>query len=70
MSETATTKREVDLWSADDIIRDCPFCKVHAIVELTPRLKALRPDGTTLVCHPGFGGCNQGFTVDGMELRA
>jgi len=47
----------------DDILRACPICVARAIVELTARLKKLQPDDTTLVCHPGFGGCNQGFAV-------
>lgn len=68
MGETSAEKKVVaDVWSAEDILRDCPLCGAHAIVELTPRLKALQPDGTTLVCHPGFGGCNTGFIADAME---
>ncbi len=53
--------RIFDVWSSEDIVAFCPLCGAHAIVELTPRLKALQPDGTTHVCHLGFGGCNHGF---------
>ena len=56
--------RQVDVWSSEDILGSCPSCDTHAIVELTERLKKLQPDGTTYVCHPGFGGCNQGFKLD------
>lgn len=52
-------------WSADDILCNCPLCGAHAVVELTEDLKRDQPDGTTHVCHPGFGGCNHGFLLDG-----
>ncbi len=52
----------VIIWSRDDVLEDrCCFCGAQAIVELPPRLKKIQPDGTTHVCHPGFGGCNHGF---------
>ncbi len=52
----------VAIWSKDDIVDDrCMFCGMKAIVELPPHLKKIQPDGTTHVCHPGFGGCNHGF---------
>ncbi len=54
----------VDHWSAEDIEGSCPVCDAHAVVELTARLKARQPDGTTHVCHPSFGGCNRGFSTD------
>lgn len=60
----AVATKQGDVWTPEDILRDCPLCGAHAIVELTPRLKKLQPDGTTLVCHPGFGGCNTGFELD------
>jgi len=62
MPDLIVTK-SFDHWSSDDILGACPLCGAHAIVELTPRLKALQPDGTTHVCHPGFDGCNHGFEL-------
>ncbi len=56
--------REFDTWSSDDIVGSCPSCDAHAIVALTPRLKAIQPDDTSHVCLPSFGGCNLGFAVD------
>lgn len=50
-----------------DIEGSCPRCEAFAIVELTARLKARQPDGTTHVCHPSFGGCNAGFSPDPRE---
>lgn len=59
------TDAKHDMWSEEDILpQRCPHCGAKAIVELTPRLKAKQPDGTTHVCHPGFGGCNLGFTIE------
>lgn len=46
--------------SSKDIVADCPLCSAHAVVELSPELKAIQPDATTHVCHPGFGGCDHG----------
>lgn len=57
-------KKTVSMFSAEDILYTCPFCDAWAVVELTPALKAKQEDGTTHVCHPGFGGCNQGFIKD------
>lgn len=54
----------VCVWTRKDILRNCPMCRVPAVVELPPELKAIQPDNTILVCHPGFGGCNQGFEFD------
>ncbi len=52
----------VAIWSKADILELlCPFCFKQAVVELPPHLKRIQPDGTTHVCHPGFGGCNHGF---------
>lgn len=43
----------------------CPFCyKSGTVTELPPPLRAKQPDGTTHVCHPSLGGCNQGFAKD------
>lgn len=39
----------------------CPFCYTPAVCPLPPPLLAEQPDDTTHVCHPSFGGCNQGF---------
>ena len=55
--------RQVDHWSADEILGSCPSCEAFAVVALTERLTKLQRDGTTHVCHPGFGGCNQGFAL-------
>lgn len=56
---------KADVWSEEDILpQRCPNCGHKAIVELTPRLKKLQPDGTTDVCNPGFGGSNMGFTTE------
>lgn len=69
MSQTQRSEKKVlDVWTSEDVLRDCSVCKAHAIVELTPRLKALQPDDTVLVCHPGFRGCNTGFAVDALNL--
>ncbi len=60
-----------DVWSSFEIEAGaCPMCGAHAIVPLTPRLLAIQPDGTTHVCHPGFGGCNHGFARDAGEVRS
>lgn len=45
----------------------CPFCGEHAVTPLPPKLRALQPDGTTHVCNPGLGGCNQGFEMEGSS---
>jgi hypothetical protein len=42
----------------------CRFCGARAITALPPPILAKQPDDTTHVCHPGVGGCNQGFTID------
>lgn len=43
----------------------CSMCgAVGAIVALPPPLLEVQPDGTTHVCHPGFGGCNHGFAPE------
>jgi hypothetical protein len=39
----------------------CPFCLKRRIVVLPPPMAAQQTDGTTHVCHPSIGGCNQGF---------
>lgn len=54
----------LEQWTAEDIEGSCPSCEAFAIVELTARLKARQPDGTTHVCLPSFGGCNLGFSCD------
>lgn len=43
----------------------CPLCGAAAIVKLPDELIDVQPDETTHVCHPGAGGCNQGFAKDG-----
>lgn len=48
--------------SQDDAV-PCPICSKKAVVPLTPKQLAEQPDDTTHVCHPGFGGCNHGFSV-------
>lgn len=50
------------LWViSQDEAKLCPLCGAFAVVELPAHLKAVQPDTTTHVCHPGFGGCNHGF---------
>ncbi len=55
-------------------VSKCPMCGANAIVELPPLIRAIQPDDTTLVCHPMWGGCNQGWTLDeestGMPPRS
>lgn len=43
--------------------RGCPMCGATAITRMPPVLASQQTDGTTAVCHPGFGGCNTGFEV-------
>lgn len=56
--------KQVDVWTAEEIVCACPICGAYAVVELTARLKAVQPDDTTHVCHPGFSGCNHGFALE------
>ena len=46
---------------SQDEARPCQLCKVRAVVRLDESQLARQTDGTTHVCHPGFGGCNYGF---------
>lgn len=46
-----------------DQAQPCQLCGAVAVVPLTPDQLAAQPDETTHVCHPGFGGCNHGFSV-------
>lgn len=67
--KTATTKRGI-VWlvtEADTLPFPCRFCGVQAIVALPPHLLTIQPDDTTHVCHPGLGGCNHGFAIDGKS---
>ena len=48
-------------------LRECPECKAMAVVPLPPVLVRCQPDDTRLVCHPTLGGCNQGFTLEGLN---
>ncbi len=53
----------------------CPSCGMFAVVPLTESQLAAQPDNTTHVCHPAFGGCNQGFgparpKFDGSKRQA
>lgn len=57
------------VWTREDVLCACPNCKAEAIVELTPELKTIQPNGTTHVCHPGFGGCNRGFAVEVTPVK-
>ena len=43
--------------------RLCPQCFAHAVTELPAPLRAKQTDGTTHVCNPVFGGCNQGYEM-------
>ncbi len=41
----------------------CPSCGASdVVVELPPPVRDEQVDGTTHVCLPSIGGCNQGFT--------
>ena len=42
----------------------CGACGKRAVVELPPPVRELQTDGTTHVCHPSFGGCNQGYAFE------
>jgi hypothetical protein len=42
----------------------CPFCHRAVVCALPPPIRAAQPDDTTHVCHPFFGGCNQGFAKE------
>jgi hypothetical protein len=48
----------------------CSFCGKKRIVVLPPPLAALQDDGTTHVCHPSIGGCNQGYEMIGPFAQA
>lgn len=60
-------------WSIGEQVFDCtvdcacPTCHAVAVVSLPPPLLKEQRDGTTHVCHPAFGGCNGGFTIDTGE---
>lgn len=41
----------------------CANCGKVAVVLLPPEMMAQQTDGTSHVCHPSLGGCNQGFAV-------
>ena len=41
----------------------CTLCGKVAVVPLTSEQRRAQPDDTTHVCHPGFGGCNQGYAI-------
>ena len=43
------------------IVGTCPKCQVRALIRLPRDIRAQQPDGTTYVCHPLVGGCNQGY---------
>jgi hypothetical protein len=49
---------------ADTVGERCQRCGRAAVLALPADLRALQPDGTTHVCHPGLGGCNHGFAAD------
>jgi hypothetical protein len=48
----------------------CPECGAHALIALAGPILAEQYDGTTHVCHPSAGGCNQGFAVRFERMRA
>lgn len=48
----------------------CSSCGKRLLVVLPPPIAAQQPDGTTHVCHPSIGGCNQGFEVTGPTAPA
>lgn len=63
----ADTKTKT-VWTPADILeRDCPTCGARALVMLTGALLKAQPDGTNIVCHPGFGGCNGGFEMPALS---
>lgn len=43
----------------------CPFCHRETVVQLPAPILLEQSDGTTHVCHPALGGCNQGFAKEG-----
>lgn len=51
----------------DDV---CPRCGKRVIIALPPPVLALQPDDTTHVCHPSFGGCNQGYWTALAKAKA
>lgn len=56
---------KTEVWGDERL--DCPICGGKRTVAPIPPLHLARiqaqagDDGTTHVCHPGPGGCNQGF---------
>lgn len=50
----------------------CPLCaRPGAVVPLTPGQRAAQPDDTTHVCHPAWGGCNNGFArIDAGKVQS
>jgi hypothetical protein len=48
----------------------CSTCGRRRIVVLPPPMAAQQTDGTTHVCHPSIGGCNQGFELTGPFAQA
>ncbi len=64
----AFDKRTKTVWTQADIIeRHCPTCAASALVQLKGQLLAEQPDGTNIVCHPSFGGCNGGFEMPALN---
>lgn len=58
----STEGGKITYWKESEILaKGCPMCGEHAV---TP-VKIPQTDGTTHVCNPGFGGCNQGYAMDG-----
>lgn len=43
--------------------KPCPVCLHCAVTALPEPIRKEQTDGTTHVCHPSIGGCNQGFEV-------
>jgi len=60
-------KRRPRTPSIYNVRRQCPLCKVAAIVPLTPSELAEQHDGTTHACHPMLGGCGHGAKLTGSR---
>lgn len=57
----AKPKKRMWMVTEDDAVTWCPECRNFTIVKLPDWMVRSLADGTTLLCHPGLGGCNTGF---------
>jgi hypothetical protein len=70
--ETITWIVDGEAHECEVLAGHCNYCLARAVVALPPPVLAEQPDDTTHVCHPAFGGCNQGwttYTLPSLESR-